>query len=57
METRAARIDRYAGKAANLTRAVLTRAFATADQVTAWWTTAKTKVKSMKPAAKEAPAA
>jgi hypothetical protein len=57
METRTARIERHAGRAATLVRTVLTRSFATADQVTAWWTTLKAKVKSMKPAAKDVPAA
>jgi hypothetical protein len=56
-QTREARIEHYAGSAANLTRTWLTRGFAAADQVTTWWTTLKTRVKSMKPAAKEAPAA
>ena len=56
-ESRSARIERYAGNVANLTRTLLTRGFGAVDQVTAWWTTAKTKVKSMKPTPKGAPAA
>jgi hypothetical protein len=86
VESRTAKIEGYAGKAASLTRTVFTKGFATADTVksffvspkvkataavekakvtaTTWWTTAgtkweatKAKVKAMKPAAKEAPAA
>ena len=79
VESRTAKIEGYAGKAASLTRTVFTKGFATADTVksffsspkvkateavtkakttaTTWWETTKAKVKAMKPAAKEAPAA
>jgi hypothetical protein len=79
VESRTAKIEGYAGKAASLTRTVFTKGFATADSVkafftspkvkataavekakitaTTWWATTKAKVKAMKPASKEAPAA
>ncbi len=78
VESRTALIEGYAGKAADLTRQVITKGFATADSVkaflakpraqataavakakttaTTWWVTTKAKVKSVKPAAKEASA-
>jgi hypothetical protein len=66
-DSRTALIEGYAGKAADLTRTVLTKGFVAADTAkaffakakttaTTWWVTTKAKVQAARPA-KEAPTA